>query len=115
MSKLKHRYDCPLVLSHELLGGKWKGRILWNIIQGNNRFSVLKRELPDISEKVLYTILRDLEDAGLVTREVVEHKSPKIILYHIHQNYKNLKELISMMCDFSLEYAGKNEIQINSY
>ena len=52
-------------------------RILWHIIHGENRFSELKKALSGISEKVLYTSLRELEEAEILVREVEqEQKRP---------------------------------------
>ena len=41
MGKIKDDYSCALLLTMDLLGGKWKLRILWHIINGDNRFSLL--------------------------------------------------------------------------
>ena len=48
-------------------------RILWHIIHGENRFSELEKALSGISEKVLYTSLRELEEAEILVRKV-EHR-----------------------------------------
>lgn len=60
MGKIKKKYPCALILTHDLIGGKWKLRILWHIIHGENRFSLLMRAIPDISQKVLVSQLRGL-------------------------------------------------------
>ena len=44
--KIKKEYRCVLDLAHYIIGGKWKLRILWNIEQENNRFSMLERAIP---------------------------------------------------------------------
>ena len=47
MADIKIKKDhCPLILTHSLIGGKWKLKILWHILQGDNRFSELKKEIP---------------------------------------------------------------------
>ena len=51
MGELKKEYRCVLDLAHDIIGGKWKLRILWNIHQGNNRFSMLERAIPEITQK----------------------------------------------------------------
>ena len=43
--KLKKQYDCNLVMMNDLIGGKWKLRILWHIMNGDNRFSMLEKKL----------------------------------------------------------------------
>ena len=82
MADIKIKKDhCPLILTHSLIGGKWKLKILWHILQGDNRFSELKKEIPGISEKVLYSNLKELEDARLLYREVIKEKKPSVIRY----------------------------------
>ena len=51
--KLKKQYDCNLVMMNDLIGGKWKLRILWHIMNGDNRFSMLEKTIDSITPKVL--------------------------------------------------------------
>jgi DNA-binding HxlR family transcriptional regulator len=52
-SKIKDNYDCPFNLIDDLIGGKWKLRIVAHIINGDNRFSILQKKIDDITPKVL--------------------------------------------------------------
>ena len=52
---------------------------------GRNRFSELKKEIPGISEKVLYSNLKELEDARLLYREVIKEKKPSVIRYRLSE------------------------------
>ena len=86
MADIKIKKDhCLLILTHSLIGGKWKLKILWHILQGDNRFSELKKEIPGISEKVLYSNLKELEDAKLLYREVIKEKKPSVIRYRLSE------------------------------
>ncbi|MBZ4684072.1 MAG: hypothetical protein PWP46_2218 [Fusobacteriaceae bacterium] len=69
MAKLKSNYKCSLDLTFDLLGGKWKLRILWHIIHGDNRFSLLLKAIPEITEKMLTTQLRELEKHNLIIKK----------------------------------------------
>ena len=53
-----------------LLSGKWKGEILWQLVDGKQRFGQLRRAIPDVTQHMLTTQLRDLEGEGLVKRTV---------------------------------------------
>jgi len=112
MAKLKKEYSCSLLLTMDLVGGKWKLRILWHIINGDNRFSLLQKGIPDISEKMLTTQLRELEKTGLINRTVVCEK-PLNVQYDISEEYNQLKLIVDSMCDFSKEYGRKNNIIVN--
>lgn len=112
MGKFQKEYKCALVFTHDLIGGKWKLRILWHIIHGDNRFSMLKKAIPDITEKVLYTQLRDLEKSGIIEKEIVNVQPPKTVLYHLREENRDLVPLIEDTCRFTKQYASRNNIQI---
>ncbi len=71
-------YQCTLELAFDLVGGKWKPRILWWLGQGTLRFGELERQLPDTSRKVLVQQLRQLESDGLVRRTVHAQVPPRV-------------------------------------
>ncbi|MGR6431515.1 winged helix-turn-helix transcriptional regulator [Rhizobium sp. PAMB 3174] len=52
------------------LDGKWKGVILFHLMGGTQRFNALRRKMPGITQRMLTKQLRELEDAGLVSRTV---------------------------------------------
>lgn len=112
MAKIESKYSCPLKLTHNIIGGKWKLMILWHILHGDNRFSELKRVIPDITEKVLYTNLRELEECGIIFKETCYDKKPIAVIYYIQRDYINLKELIDSICEFTNNYAKLNKIEI---
>jgi DNA-binding HxlR family transcriptional regulator len=53
-----------------VLGEKWTIQLLHHIVQGNNRFGQLQRAMTGISPKTLMVRLRELEEAGILTRDV---------------------------------------------
>lgn len=112
MAKLKDEYNCALLLTMDLIGGKWKLRILWHIIDGDNRFSLLQKSITDISEKMLTTQLREMEDTGLICRKVVCEK-PLNVQYELSEKYPQLKVIINSLCDFSKEYGKTNNITVH--
>lgn len=112
MAKLKVEYSCALLLTMDLVGGKWKMRILWHIMDGDNRFSLLQKGIPDISEKMLTTQLREMEETGLIIRNVICEK-PLNVQYELSQEYIELKSILNALCDFSNTYANNKGILIN--
>ncbi len=109
--KIKNQYTCALLLSMDLLGGKWKLRILWHILHGDNRFSLLQKGIPDITHKMLVTQLKELEQSKILIRTVVSEK-PLNVVYSLSSQYKGLIPLVDGFCDFSKEYASQNEIKL---
>lgn len=71
-------YKCPMEMTIDLIGGKWKALLLWHLSQGVLRFNELARIFPDMSQKMLTQQLRDLEEDGLLQRTVYPQIPPKV-------------------------------------
>jgi len=70
---------CPLELALDLIGGKWKGLIIWYLgAEGVLRHTELKRRLERVSQKVLTQQLRELERDGLIRRRVYPETPPRV-------------------------------------
>lgn len=69
---------CPVrqVLSH--VGDKWSLLVLFALADGSRRFSELRRDIPDVSQKMMTQTLRKLERNGLVTRAVTPSTPPRV-------------------------------------
>ncbi|MFH8378999.1 winged helix-turn-helix transcriptional regulator [Streptomyces cyaneofuscatus] len=73
------KYTCGFDAAIAVMGGKWKGLILfWLGEEGPLRFGELRRTVDGISERMLTLQLRELEAAGLVHRKVHEQVPPKV-------------------------------------
>ena len=53
-----------------LIGGKWKGVIVYHLLDGPLRFSQVKRHLPGVTQRMLTKQLRELEAAGIPCRRI---------------------------------------------
>ena len=61
-----------------LIGDKWKVLILRDLLPGTKRFGELKKSIGSVSQKVLTAQLRDMEEKGLVHREVYAEVPPRV-------------------------------------
>ncbi|GAA2290887.1 helix-turn-helix domain-containing protein [Streptomyces hawaiiensis] len=75
---MKRTYTCGLDAAIAVMGGKWKGLILFSLGEGPLRFGELRRAVAGISERVLILQLREMENSGLVHREVHRQVPPKV-------------------------------------
>jgi DNA-binding HxlR family transcriptional regulator len=71
-------FHCALDVTMAYLGGKWKAVLLWYLRPGPLRFSALKRQMPEITEKMLSLQLKALEKDGLVERKVYAEVPPRV-------------------------------------
>jgi DNA-binding HxlR family transcriptional regulator len=69
---------CGLDIALEVVGGKWKSLLLWELQQGPRRFSSLRRCMDSISEKMLAQQLRELEADGVVHRCQYNEVPPRV-------------------------------------
>jgi DNA-binding HxlR family transcriptional regulator len=70
-SKRATTYHCPVQLTLDVVGGKWKPLILWLLRGGKKRFNDLLASMPGVTHKVLIQHLRELERDGIVERRVI--------------------------------------------
>ncbi|MEU4929933.1 helix-turn-helix domain-containing protein [Streptomyces yokosukanensis] len=68
---------CGVTAAIAVIDGKWKTSLLWLLESGPHRPAELRRLLPGLSEKVLTQALREMEEDGLVHREVYDVLPPK--------------------------------------
>jgi DNA-binding HxlR family transcriptional regulator len=72
-------YICGIDAAMDVVSGKWKSLILWELNNyGTRRFGELKSGLPGVSEKMLTQHLREMEEDGLIHREVYREVPPKV-------------------------------------
>ncbi|MFC0036796.1 winged helix-turn-helix transcriptional regulator [Actinomadura rayongensis] len=69
---------CGIDAAMTVIGGKWKVLILWALHDGTRRFGELRRLVPGVTEKVLASHLRELENDGIVRREVHDEVPPRV-------------------------------------
>lgn len=92
-------YRCPVEVTLEVIGGKWKAVILWHLTFKTLRFSQLQRRLPGVTQKMLTQQLRELERDGLIHRQVFAEVPPKVE-YSLTATGQTLQPLLQQMRDW---------------
>lgn len=83
-------YHCAMDVTMAYIGGRWKTVVLWYLRKKTMRFAELKKQIPEITEKMLSIQLKKLEAQGLVKREVFGTKPPVRAEYSLTEFGKTL-------------------------
>lgn len=98
---------CPVETCVQLIGSKWRLLIMRDLLlNGTMRFSALQRSVGKVSQKVLTTNLRAMEDAGLVVRRVYPEVPPRVE-YSLTETGRSLKPIIDAMWTWGEGYQAK--------
>lgn len=96
-------YGCGIGPAFEVIGGKWKAVILWEMQAQPRRFGELRRRIAGISEKMLTMQLRELEQAGLVERHV-RQVVPAHVDYSLTDWGRSLNAALGPLADWGERY-----------
>jgi len=97
---------CPVTVTSELLSRKWHPVIIHRLLQRPMGFNELQREVHHISDKVLSDSLEDLQERGIVNREILNEK-PKEVEYSLTETGRSLEKVIEPMFEWGKDNAGK--------
>jgi DNA-binding HxlR family transcriptional regulator len=98
-----YSYACPVEVALDVIGGKWKGVILYYLLDGTKRFGELRKLIPGITQRMLTLQLRELENNGVIHREVYKEVPPKVE-YYLTEFGETLKPIILLMRDWGDRY-----------
>lgn len=98
--------DCTIRTTLDVIGGKWKPLVLFYLKDGPKRFSDLKRSIPDVTQKMLTDRLRELENDGIVHREVYAEVPPKVE-YSLTAYGKSLRPVLKAMCTWGTKHTRR--------
>ena len=108
MSELKTVKElpaCPVETTLTLIGDKWKVLILRDLLTGTKRFGELKKSVGNVSQKVLTSQLRDMEESGLVNRKVYAEVPPRVE-YSLTELGESLNPILDAMKCWGEDYKN---------
>jgi DNA-binding HxlR family transcriptional regulator len=97
---------CPIRTTLELVGGKWKLLIMFQLANRPLRLSELRRQIPDISEKMLIQELKILIDGKLVERRNFGEVPPRVE-YELNALGQKIMPIIAEMKNFAQLYESE--------
>lgn len=108
MNEINELPACPVETTLSLIGDKWKVLILRDLITGTKRFGELKKSIGTVSQKVLTAQLRNMEENGLVHREVYAEVPPRVE-YSLTELGQSLKPILDALQNWGEEYKQNHE------
>lgn len=97
---------CPVETTLDIIGGKWKGILLYHLIDGKKRFNEFRKLYPKITQRMLTLQLRELERDGVIHREVYKQVPPKVE-YSLTEFGRTLEPVILHMKDWGEKYKDR--------
>ncbi len=109
------KYDCnlgcPVEATLKVIGGKWKGVVLYHLLSETMRFNELRRLMPEVTQRMLTRQLRELEADNLISRKVYAEVPPKVE-YSITEYGKTLAPIIHALQAWGLQHLEKMPEQV---
>lgn len=100
------QYYCPVKLTTDVIGGKWKPLILFYLEHGTKRFGELRKLIPSMTKKMLTQHLRDLERDEIIRRKVYAVVPPKVE-YSLTKHGESLKPILKLMSAWGTKHRQR--------
>ncbi|MDP0500603.1 MAG: helix-turn-helix domain-containing protein [Verrucomicrobiota bacterium JB022] len=104
------RDTCPVKAAIDVIRGRWKPMILWELAQGTQRFSDLQAGLQGIAPQVLTVQLRQLEADGVIKRTVYP-KVPARVEYELTEEGRSLSCVMDALDEWGTRYLQRQGIE----
>ena len=97
---------CPVEATLTLISDKWKVLIIRDLLPGTKRFGELKKSIGSVSQKVLTSQLRQMEESGLLTRTVYPEVPPRVE-YTLTELGQSLRPVLDALWNWGNNYKEK--------
>lgn len=108
MPIIKELPHVPAERALRVIGGRWKVFALYFLFDGPKRLSELRRLIPDVSQKMLVQSLRELEEHGIVHREIFAEVPPRVV-YTATKLGMSLRPIVGALCDWGKKHRSEIE------
>ena len=108
MVKKENLPPCPVATTVQLIGSKWKLLIMRNLLKRPWRFNELKKDLEGISQKILTSSLRSMEEDGIIVRTVYP-EVPLRVEYSLSEMGESMRPILDAMEKWGTEYKKSME------
>lgn len=101
---------CPIDAMLSVIDGRWKGTILWRLLDGPKRTSELRKSIPEITERMLIRHLHELVEDGIISRRE-ERVVPPCVYYSISKYGMTMLPVLEQICSWGRIHLARSERQ----
>ena len=102
--KVRDDYTCPLEIVHDIVKGKWKTIILFQLSFGPQSLSQLQHNIVGISQKMLLEQLKELQQFGLIDKKVYEGYPLRVEYFYTQGRGTEIMKAIKIMQQVGIDY-----------
>jgi DNA-binding HxlR family transcriptional regulator len=110
MKQQREATVCPVEVALSIIGGKWKLQIVYCLLSGTKRFGELRRLIPVTTQQMLTLQLRELEQAGIISRQVYAQIPPKVE-YSLTEWGRSLEPIVLQIHEWGEWYCEQNDME----
>jgi len=96
---------CPIDVTLSVIDGRWKGTILWKLLDGPMRTNELRKSIPEITERMLLRHLREMTEVGILERHE-EQGLPLRVRYSIMSYGHTLVPVLEVLCSWGRKHLN---------
>ncbi len=100
-------FNCPVQLTTNIIGGKWKPLTLYYLQDGVHRFGQLQKLIPAATKKMLTQRLRELERDDIIRRKVYAQVPPRVE-YSLTRHGQSLKPILESMSAWGTRHRARH-------
>jgi DNA-binding HxlR family transcriptional regulator len=100
-------FTCPVGLTTDIIGGKWKPLILFYLQAKTRRFGELHKLIPETTKKMLTQRLRELERDGIIRRKVYPQVPPRVE-YSLTRHGESLRPILELMSAWGKKHHARH-------
>ena len=106
--KIRNDYTCPLEIVHDIIKGKWKTIILFQLKDGPKSLSELEKGIEGISQKMLLEQLRELRAFGLIDKESSKGYPLSVSYFLTEVRGQKILDALKIMQNIGIDYMIEN-------
>lgn len=108
--KIRNKYTCPLEVAHDIIKGKWKSIIVWQLKDGPDSLSMLEHSISGISQKMLLEQLKELREFGILDKRNSNGYPLHVEYFLTEDRGKKIIPALEILQSIGVDYMVEHEM-----